>query len=560
MPVPLSYPGVYIEEIPSGVHTIVGVPTSITAFVGTAPKGPDNIAVPIGSLLQYERVFGALDASPLGIAAKLYFQNGGSQALVVRVKNPNSKAATLTLPRGTAANPPTLTALSLGAWARNLAARVDVDGITDQTSYNLTIRDRSPGGRTERYAMVSTVAGSPRTLDRLLKSSTLVSPVVDNPLVMPGPHDRVDRGTDPFIRQLPPPQPPPSLPASSTKSDDGTPTPPATRTTPPAAGPGPFSPFVLDSGADPDPTDPGDYAPSSGESGIYALTEHNAFFNMLIVVPPGPDDVSGRTLAEAAKIAYDKRAILIVDSSNKWNTIEQALDGRDGYVSEFGELGRRNSALYYPRLVLEDLGHTASQTINVDSFPAASTIAGVYARTDTERGIWKAPAGLATGIAGATGLTDVLTDFDCGMANPVAINALRTLPIVGNVVWGARTLVGSDLEASQWKYIPVRRTALYIEESLYRGTQWVVFEPNDEPLWSQIRLNVGTFMHTMFLQGAFQGATAREAYFVKCDKDTTLQEDIDRGIVNIIVGFAPLKPAEFVVIQLQQITPQTFGA
>jgi phage tail sheath protein FI len=127
------------------------------------------------------------------------------------------------------------------------------------------------------------------------------------------------------------------------------------------------------------------------------------------------------------------------------------------------------------------------------------------------------------------------------------------MPIIGNVIWGARTLDGADVLASQWKYVPIRRLALFIEETLFRGTQWVVFEPNDEPLWAQIRLNVGSFMNTLFRQGAFRGASPRDAYFVKCDKDTTTQADIDRGIVNILVGFAPLKPAEFVVIQLQQI-------
>ena len=123
-------------------------------------------------------------------------------------------------------------------------------------------------------------------------------------------------------------------------------------------------------------------------------------------------------------------------------------------------------------------------------------------------------------------------------------------------MWGARTLLGDDDLGSQWAYIPVRRTALFIEESLYRGSQWVVFEPNDEKLWSQIRLTLGSFMHGLFRQGAFQGIAPQQAYFVKCDAETTTQADIDRGIVNIIVGFAPLKPAEFVVIQIQQLTSQ----
>ena len=139
-----------------------------------------------------------------------------------------------------------------------------------------------------------------------------------------------------------------------------------------------------------------------------------------------------------------------------------------------------------------------------------------------------------------------------GGLNKLGVNCLRSFPVYGKLVWGARTRAGADALASEWKYLPVRRTALYIEESLFRGLKWVVFEPNDEPLWGQIRLNVGAFMHNMFRQGAFQGKK-KEAYFVKCDSETTTQNDINLGIVNIVVGFAPLKPAEFVILKLQQI-------
>jgi phage tail sheath protein FI len=149
-----------------------------------------------------------------------------------------------------------------------------------------------------------------------------------------------------------------------------------------------------------------------------------------------------------------------------------------------------------------------------------------------------------------------ITDLENSGLNPLGINALRNFPIFSNVCWGARTLDGADQQASEWKYIPVRRTALFIEESLYQALKWVVFEPNDEPLWAQIRLNVGAFMQSLFRQGAFQGRTPREAYFVKCDRETTTQNDINQGIVNIIVGFAPLKPAEFVVIKIQQMAGQ----
>ena len=183
-------------------------------------------------------------------------------------------------------------------------------------------------------------------------------------------------------------------------------------------------------------------------------------------------------------------------------------------------------------------------------------VAGVFARTDTERGVWKAPAGLDATLVGVPALSVPLTDAENGELNPLGVNCLRTMPVAGRVVWGARTLQGDDRLASEWKYIPVRRTALFIEESLYRGTQWVVFEPNDEPLWAQIRLNVGASCTTCSARARSRARTPQEAYFVKCDKETTTQNDIDLGIVNIVVGFAPLKPAEFVVIKIQQIAGQ----
>jgi phage tail sheath protein FI len=169
--------------------------------------------------------------------------------------------------------------------------------------------------------------------------------------------------------------------------------------------------------------------------------------------------------------------------------------------------------------------------------------------------VWKAPAGTDATLRGVTVKTR-LTDLENGGLNQMGVNVLRTFPVYGNICWGARTMNGADQQASEWKYVPVRRTALYIEESLYQGLKWAVFEPNDEPLWAQLRLNVGAFMHTLFRQGAFQGSTPREAYLVKCDKETTTQDDVNRGIVNILVGFAPLKPAEFVVVRIQQLAGQ----
>jgi hypothetical protein len=192
----------------------------------------------------------------------------------------------------------------------------------------------------------------------------------------------------------------------------------------------------------------------------------------------------------------------------------------------------------------------------LEIFAPCGVVAGVMARTDAARGVWKAPAGIEATLSGVSDLTVNMTDGENGQLNPLGINCLRSFPVIGRVSWGARTLEGADQLASEWKYIPIRRLALMIEESLFRGTKWVVFEPNDEPLWANIRLNVGAYMMSLFRQGAFQGTSPKDAFFVKCDAETTTQNDRDNGIVNIVVGFAPLKPAEFVVIGIQQIAGQ----
>jgi phage tail sheath protein FI len=285
----------------------------------------------------------------------------------------------------------------------------------------------------------------------------------------------------------------------------------------------------------------------AAKTGLYAL-ENVDLFNMLVI----PDATTGaglmNVLTEAIAYCTRRRAFVIVDTPETIATFAQAQTWMGATASP---LRSRNSAIYFPRLRAPD----PMKNGVVGTFPAAGALAGLYARTDAERGVWKAPAGTTAAIVGATGLTYTLTDRENGTLNPLGLNALRTFPVIGTVSWGARTGRGADALADEYKYIPVRRLALFLEESLYRGSQWVVFEPNDEPLWSQIRLNLGAFMHTLFAQGAFQGKTPRDAYFVKCDKETTTQNDIDLGRVNIVVGFAPLKPAEFVILQIQQIVP-----
>ena len=180
--------------------------------------------------------------------------------------------------------------------------------------------------------------------------------------------------------------------------------------------------------------------------------------------------------------------------------------------------------------------------------PPSGYVAGLYARIDASRGVWKAPAGVEAGLNSVVGLGVELSDIQQGNLNQIGVNAIRRFPGTGVVVFGARTLT-SDPE---WRYVPVRRTAIMLRTSIYYGIQWAVFEPNDEPLWSQLRLTIGSFMMTLFRQGAFQGATPDKAFFVKCDGETTTQADIDAGVVNVLVGFAPVKPAEFVVVKISQ--------
>jgi phage tail sheath protein FI len=288
------------------------------------------------------------------------------------------------------------------------------------------------------------------------------------------------------------------------------------------------------------------------KTGLYAL-EDVAAVNLLCIPRTADMSESEGLAVIAAAVAYceKRRAFMLVDPPSGRNAVSGSSRGILEWASN-QLTPSRNAAVYWPQVLVADL----LDGYRLRSMAASGSIAGLYSRIDSARGVWKAPAGTEATLSNVQGLAYNVTDGENGVLNPLAINCLRALPVYGRIVWGARTTRGADQQADDYKYVPVRRLALYIEESLYRGTQWIVFEPNDEPLWAQIRLNVGAFMHTLFRQGAFQGKSPREAYFVKCDGESTTQADINNGIVNIIVGFAPLKPAEFVVIQLQQMAGQ----
>ncbi len=286
----------------------------------------------------------------------------------------------------------------------------------------------------------------------------------------------------------------------------------------------------------------------AAKTGMYALEDVD-LFNILCI--PEAATMAAADLqalyTEAETYVEGRRAMLIVDIP----PAVTRLDLMQTWIADNDSLRHPNAAVYFPRTNIPD-------PLNLNrprSIGASGTIAGLYARTDTQRGVWKAPAGTEAALRNVASLGYLLTDLENGALNPIGVNCLRNFPVYSNICWGARTLEGADALASEWKYVPVRRLTLYLEESLFRGTKWVVFEPNDEPLWAQIRLNVGSFMQDLFRKGAFQGTTPGAAYFVKCDGETTTQQDIDNGVVNIQVGFAPLKPAEFVILQIQQIAP-----
>ncbi|KVD68433.1 phage tail sheath C-terminal domain-containing protein [Burkholderia ubonensis] len=665
MPVAVTYPGVYVQEISSGVRTIVGVATSIAAFVDFFSTGPMNQAVLIESFADFERQFGGLDTrGEASYAIQQFFLNGGTQAYVVRVSSTTPGNAATAAAIAMAAAPTdtddvlTATAASAGASGNFLRIDVDYGAVDPSTQFNLTVTQLNPdgspaaketfrnlivgtgkpndavatvnaasqlvrlatsaSGQGKRPACTGTVSNAigdvgalglaktdatdvtlngkaigttdalgdppPATLDGVAqKLQSLLRGLKngsDTPLanatvgvvrlsstqqylvVKAGTSGAADTvglsnsadglakklgfvATGQNVQQY-------ALGAASASHDQFLPVDPKSTTTPPARAQQAGSDGKVDLSGDAAGFAGGLIGDAAAKTGMQALVDVD-LFNILCVPSTMnlPDDQAAAVATAALDLCTRRRAMYLLDTpqadANRDTVpaIMQWLDANSGLRS-------RNAALYFPRIDIPDPvnGYRARRVA------PSGTVAGLWARTDASRGVWKAPAGTEASLAGVRKLEYTLTDPENGVLNPLAINCVRTFPVYGQVLWGARTLKGADQIADEYAYIPVRRLALFIEESLYRGTQWVVFEPNDTPLWAQIRLNVGAFMQTLFRQGAFQGATPQQAYFVQCDATTNPQATINQGIVNIVVGFAPLKPAEFVVITIQQIAGQ----
>lgn len=573
MPATPSYPGVYLEETPSVAHTITGVATSITAFMGRAISGLTNEPITINSFGDFERQFGGLGVDyPMSYAVRDFYLNGGSQAIIVRLyKTPDT--AIDAIAKCTVGGL-VIAAKSPGEWGKKLRACIDVEvsdemrerlGLTSTDALlNLTIR---LSNRTERFLNV-TLTDNARRLDRVLKAE---SSLVDFSWPSsPSATTKIIAATKAYKEFLAAPTDATKIAAyETTKLDLDDEATKAEKVLAAALTANPLVPAHIQAAKDAIFNAEIEMKGSNGKSldqnaykgneddktGLHALDKADLF--NLLCIPP--DIHGGDTESAVYQIAMsycqESRAMLIVDAPANWSANKDtAVNKAKNGLAALGLSGdaSRNAALYFPRVLQSD----PLRNGQIETFVPCGIIAGVMTRTDTNHGVWKAPAGLDATVNGIQGLDVNLNDAENGMLNLLGINCLRTFSANGCVVWGARTLRGADELADEWKYIPVRRTALFIEESLYRGTQWAVFELNNEPLWAQIRLNIGAFMHNLFRQGAFQGSTPREAYFVKCDKETTLQNDINLGIVNIIVGFAPLKPAEFFVIKLQQMAGQ----
>jgi phage tail sheath protein FI len=672
-----KYPGVYTQEVSSGVRTISGAPTSVALFVGPTATGIDARPIRIQNYGDYERSFGGLSAkSSLSYSVLHFFANGGGDAFVIRVPADGAVKAAIGLQEdGSTKLSTTLKALSSGLGGSEIYVEFDPFDILanpygvgeNKTIYNLSLYDRLTG-RIERFGGLKMAAGDARTAATVVNDegtgSKLVSLTNDFTANRPEPTGSIYAvGAMPaagnfakdvvlniavdvrdatgaaaagsslaattvtvFAAGTVKPQTPLELVnrlAAAINAKLREPAPSLVmegvgieaelfeggkffrlRT----AAPGATLPTkrlsdatvtIADLGAAPAGTDkfgtavfavtekvanpsryrvgapyiftgnevksstPGVDGVTSGgqpktddfKAAVMALETPDPFFNILclpdLVRPLATDPNALQHAAamsiynEAARICKKKFAFLIMDPFPGLNDVGAA----ESWKTTAFTFQSSHAAAYFPNIRVDDPLVAGS----IRAHPPSGAMAGVYARTDGNVGVWQAPAGTEASLAGVYGPSVVLSDDQHGILNPLGLNVIRLFPIFGTVSFGSRTVDGSNALASEWKYIPVRRTALYILRSLSEGLRWAVHKPNGDSLWAELRMNVTSFMQGLFRAGAFKGTSPRDAFFVQCDASTTTQADIDLGVVNIIIGFAPLKPAEFVVISLKQI-------
>lgn len=672
MALQLTYPGVYVQELPSGTHSISGVATSITAFVGYLTRGPIDTPVQCLNFGDFQRVFGGLDPNSVtSFQVSQFFLNGGSECWVSRVcassAPPIQPATTLhgapppsssggggsggkNLAPTSGTNLVAIDSQNPGTWGQNIF--VTIDYMTNRpNSFNMTATLYSVASNSNAssssYSVVQTQSLPSVTLDlsqsnslvEVMQSGNQATSLLAVPNLSTTPSVLVPFASGTMLAFTPPKtpvavssvtvtlqppgsdptKPPPMLTATLNRSftiatvadliaaiqsaisnASGVMGYPSLAS---AQVRSCLSPFVSASGTQaqlvqvwaPDPglagylinvsTNPGtlfttqsinyqaqqllgpsplpanpDGLPPTGfdiagnstnRTGIFSL-DAMRMVNIIAVPDMAAMTTSDYLTSATATLNYaiQRKAFAILDMPGSVTTPSGAVAWATSTPGTFGT-GIISAATYWPQVQIPSPFST-----QLLSLGASGTMAGVYATTDVNRGVWKAPAGIGAPLAGVQQLAYVMNDGENGQINPLGINALRTFPTYDNVAWGARTLASPNVADDDWKYVSVRRLTLYLEQSLIQGLQWVVFEPNDAALWAQIRLSVNAFLHPLYLQGAFVGATPSQAYQVICDESTTTPEDMDNGIVNILILFAPVKPAEFVVISLQQMAGQ----
>lgn len=536
MPITPTYPGIYIEELPNTSHTITAAPTSIAVFVGYShplkTSAPFGTAVQVFSPSDYERSLGGFfdmpnrysdsNFSSLAQAVNQFFLNGGSQAYVVGLQLSYFTEDSSVPPVG---NKNAFIAQTVKAGGVDFIAR-EITGdkaIQEDLSFvmNIKVTNVRQTANASDTADIMVTYGSQAEVFRNVNLLTdPKSPdFVNNNITI-----RIGTANSSLIA-LPSAQ---VLPTTFAEDDQY------------------FGPSITIA-------DGFKFKQFFAPSDFIQVFKQDTsldklpIFNLMIL--PGVTD--GPVLSEALAFCERKRAFFIMDPPSN-TTADPGINYIGDYMTDQAPKSP-NGALYFS--YLKSTNPRTSDPVNL---PPASYVAGIYSRTDQNRGVWKAPAGLETTIQNTSGVADSgrMNDMRHGDLNRRGVNCLRSFPGSGTVVFGARTLVTANQAFEQWRYVPVRRMALFIEQTLFNNLTWVVFEPNDEPLWIAIRTSIERFMLSLFRQGAFQGSTPSQAFQVQCDHTTTTQEDVNNGTVNIIVAFAPLKPAEFVVVKIAQLAGQ----
>jgi phage tail sheath protein FI len=487
--------------------TNVSVTPAVLQSIAIAPANP--LPILNGQTLQFAATGTYSDNSTQPLSVPVVWSSSSQSVATI-----NSNGLAIAVAPGGSL---TLFAKNPGAWANNLRVSITTPPPPNSNRFSLLVQQVTPAGTLqtlESFANLSVIPADPLYAVTVIDNDS-------NYITFMNPAKGVA-----VVPAAAPSATPVGSPVALAGGTDGSVLTPATDQN-----------FEIALGADPTAT--------NNDFGV-RLLDRVGIFNLLCV----PGETDAPTISQLQQYCSDKRAFYIVDAPQLATTADLIQTGPAGSTpgSLTGQYSS-NAAFYFPWVQAPDPLFGNRPTL----FPPCGFVAGIYAATDASRGVWKAPAGIDASLTGVNGLQYLLTDLENGSLNTQAINCLRQFKVYGDVVWGARTLQGNDQAGSQWKYVPIRRLALFLESSLYDGTQWAVFEPNDETLWGQIRLNIGAFMQGLFLQGAFQGTTPQQAYFVKCDGENNPQSSIDLGVVNILVGFAPLFPAEFVVIQIQQM-------